>query len=62
MAVGKCGDVVVTIIVPSPWKEISLHLLKFSSVCFTILFTSVLVLVIFASDEHSGVFHGSSGV
>jgi hypothetical protein len=44
MAVWKCSDVVVTV-VPRPWKEISLHFLQFSSVYFTILFTSILVLI-----------------
>jgi len=62
MAVWKCSDVVVTIVVPRPWKEIALHLLQFSSVYFTILFTSVLVLIMFANEKHSRGFHGSSGV
>jgi hypothetical protein len=62
MAIWKCGDVVITIVVPRPWKEISLHLLQFSSIYFTILFTSVLILIMFASEKHSGGFHGSSGV
>jgi hypothetical protein len=62
MAVWKCGDVVVTFVVPKPWKEISLHLLQFSSIYFTVLFTSILVLIMFASEKHSGGLRGSSGI
>ena len=59
---GSVVYMMVTIVVPRPWKDISLHLLQLSSIYFTILFTSMLVLITFASDKHSGVFHDSSGV
>jgi hypothetical protein len=62
MTVWKCGDVVVTVVVPRPWKEICLHFRQFSSIYFTIPFTSILVLIIFASEKHLGGFHGSIGV
>jgi len=62
MAVWKCGDVVVTVVVPRPWKEISLHFLQFSSIYFTTSLHISIGTDNVTSEKHLGGFHGSSGV